>query len=235
VARISGFVTDPAVTELVFAELRELAASRNVPLVVSAYRYCHEGMAGVETIAAELSAEAPDAKHVFVPVGGGGLFTAVARGYERIGRVPRLHAVQPAGCSTIAASFLRGDREIRPVTSTTRVSGLAVPFDIDASLALERLYASGGRALELSDEAIFAAQAMLMEKDGIYCEPAGAAALAGWLRAVEAGQVDREDPAVCLVTGHGSKDTASAESLARKHPAIEIPAGGIGAALEELL
>jgi threonine synthase len=235
VMRIPAFVTDPAVTEHVFAQLEELAESNNVPLVVSAYRYCPEGMAGVESIAAELGEQAPDVEHVFVPVGGGGLYTAVVQGFERMRRRPRVHAVQPEGCSTVAASFARGDDEIRPVVGTTRVSGLAVPFDIDAGRALERLHACGGQAFAVSDDAIFAAQAMLMEEEGIYCEPAGAAALAGWLRAIEAGHVRREDPAICLVTGHGSKDPASVEAIAGRHPAIEIAPGRVGARIEEFL
>ena len=59
VLRIPGFVTDPATTKAVYAQLEELATSRNVPLVVSAYRYCPEGMAGVESIAEELTEQAP--------------------------------------------------------------------------------------------------------------------------------------------------------------------------------
>lgn len=235
VVRIPGFVTDPAVTAHAFAQLEELAASRNVPLVVSAYRYCPGGMAGVESIAAELAEQAPEAEHVFVPVGGGGLYTAVVRGFERMRRMPRVHAVQPEGCSTVAASFARGDREIRPVAGTTRVSGLAVPFDIDAALALDRLHACNGRAFEVSDDAIFTAQTMLMEEEGIYCEPAGAAALAGWLRALEAHVVHPDDPAICLVTGHGSKDLVSVDSIAGQHPTIEIASGDVRACLEELL
>src|SRR5579883_494139 len=121
VMRVPGFVTDPAVTQTIFAQLRHLAETRNVPLVVSAYRYCPEGMKGVEKISAELCEQARDAEHVFVPVGGGGLYTAVVRGFENKHRPMRVHAVQPAGCSTVAASFLRGDRDIRAVVSTTRV------------------------------------------------------------------------------------------------------------------
>jgi threonine synthase len=234
VIRIPGFATDPAITGSVFAQLEGLAEFRNIPLVVSAYRYCPEGMAGVESIAEELARQAPDIENVFVPVGGGGLYTAVVQGFQGIGRLPKVHAVQPEGCSTVAATFARGDREIRPVAGRTRVSGLAVPFDIDAGRALERLLACGGYALEVSDDAILAAQAMLIQ-EGIYCEPAGAAALAGWLRAIEVRLVRPEDPAVCLVTGHGSKDPMSVEAIARRYPALETPGDRVSACLDDLL
>jgi threonine synthase len=129
VFRVSSFARDPAVTTQVFETLAVLAERHGMPLVVSAYRFCPEGMAGVETIARELCEQAqgvPD--HVFVPVGGGGLFTAVCRGFECVPGVrPRIHAVQPEGCLTMVASFLRGDEEIRTIESATRISGLSVP------------------------------------------------------------------------------------------------------------
>jgi threonine synthase len=234
VIRIPGFATDPAITNRVFAQLEELAESRNVPLVVSAYRYCPEGMTGVESIAEELAKHAPEVQNVFVPVGVGGLYTAVVQGFQRIGQLPRVHAVQPEGCSTVAASFARGDREIRPVLGTTRISGLSVPFDIDASRAFERLLVCGGHEFEVSDDETFAAQAMLMQ-EGIYCEPAGAAALAGWLRAIDDHVVGPEDPAICLVTGHGSKDPLSVEAISRQYPTLETPADALRGCLEELL
>ena len=54
-ATINQIVTDPAVTGQVFAALRELSARCNLPLIVSAYRYCPEGMQGVESISTELA------------------------------------------------------------------------------------------------------------------------------------------------------------------------------------
>ena len=233
VIRIPAFVTDPRVTESVFATLRSLSKNRNMPLIVSAYRYCPEGMQGVESIATELAAAAPDLRHVFVPVGGGGLYSAVVRGFAANG--PKVHAVQPAGCSTVVASFARGDDEVRPVHSTTRVSGLSVPFDIDAGRALQHLRSCGGHGFAIGDEEILAAQAMLLEQEGIYAEPAGATALAGWIRAIDTGIVDAGDAAVCLVTGHGFKDPASVERAALLHPDLTVAADAVLEKLTALL
>ncbi|MCX6623799.1 MAG: PLP-dependent lyase/thiolase, partial [Acidobacteria bacterium] len=73
VIRVDGFIDSPAVTAEVFETLKRLSAGRGLALVVSAYRFCPEGMAGVESIGRELAAApgGPPA-HVFVPVGGGG-------------------------------------------------------------------------------------------------------------------------------------------------------------------
>lgn len=214
--KVTGFTTGTAVTQRVMDDLGEYSRRRNAPLVVSAYRYCPKGMAGVESLGREIAGQAA---HVFVPAGSGGLFIATGRGVAGAGRV---HAVQPAGCSTFVAASERGTNEIVPVPSTTRVSGLSVPFDIDATLALAELRARGGLGIAASDEAIFDAQRLMMELDGIYCEPAGAAALAGLRQAVAKGLVSKTESAICVVSGHGFKDPDAAAAVAARHPAAAV-------------
>jgi len=176
-------------------------------------------MAGVESIAEELALQTKDRlDHVFVPVGGGGLYSAVVRGFQKSGRVPKVHAVQPAGCSTVVAAFERGDGVIRSVASATRISGLSVPFDIDATLALGLLAECGGHGLAVSDDQVLEAQRLMLEQEGIYCEPAGATALAGWIDALDRRIVLPDETSVCLVTGHGFKDPATIEVAASRHP-----------------
>src|SRR5579862_689053 len=237
VFRVRDFITSPAVTQNVYRRLSKLAVERALPLVVSAYRYCPEGMAGVEPIAKELLEQcASGIDHVFVPVGGGGLFTAVCRGFRKESASKlRVHAVQPQGCSTVVAAFDRGDNEIRMVESTTRVSGLAVPFDIDASLALEHLRNAGGRGFAVSDEEVFEAQRMMLDQEGIYSEPAGAAALAGLRRALGDGTVRRDDTVICLVTGHGFKDPDSVRRLAIQHATVLIEEAELEHSLSEII
>jgi threonine synthase len=201
-----------------------MSREMNIPLVVSAYRYCPEGMAGVETIAHEILAQhSGPVQHVFVPVGGGGLFSAVCKGFRSAGAsATKIHAVQPSGCLTTVASYLRGDSEIRSVVSTTRVSGLSVPQDIDATLALGLLHECGGLGIAVTDEEVFEAQEELLRKQGIYCEPAGATAFAGYLQACRNKQVDPGETAICLVTGSGFKDPASIERTTASNLTISI-------------
>jgi threonine synthase len=238
VLRITNFAHDALVTRRVFEVLRAFSTRTNVPLVVSAFRYCPAGMSGVESIARELLAQRSGDRldHVFVPVGGGGLFAAVVQGFQKSGRtMPKIHAVQPARCSTMAAAFLRGDYEIRPVTGSTRISGLAVPYDIDAGLALRLLRECGGQAFEVEDEEVFEAQQISLTREGIYTEPAGAAALAGWRKARANGAVDEAAVSVCLVTGHGFKDPASVEIAAQSHPSLALEADQLDFALPRLI
>jgi len=236
VFRVKDFITSPEVTQNVYRRLRKMSKENSIPLVVSAYRFCPKGMRGVEDIAGELTVQSPNGiDHVFVPVGGGGLFTAVCRGFSRVkGRKPIVHAVQPAGCATVVSAFDEGRAEILPVTSTTRISGLAVPFDIDAGIALAELRASGGHGIAVSDEEIFAAQRELLREEGIWCEPAGAAALAGCVRGRNEGWIASGETVACLVTGHGFKDPDSLLSATRENPVALLHEADVDAQLFEV-
>ena len=215
VIRVPGFAASPGVTTRVYSVLERFSEQTAAPLVVSAYRYCPQGMAGVESLGRELRSIA-GLRHVFVPVGGGGLYSAVCRGLEGAG--VHTHAAQPEGCPTVVASWLSGAEDITPVESTTRISGLAVPFDIDASLALQLLRQGGGKGYAVPDDDVFEAQRTMLTEEGIYCEPAGAAALAGALRALRNGDIRGGEKVVCLVTGNGFKDPDSIAAAAERHP-----------------
>jgi len=229
VFRVRGFITSPSVTTGVFEILSRLATERDVPLVVSAFRYCPEGMVGVQSLAYELLQQVtPHIDHVFIPIGGGGLFSAVCLGFEHsdFGAArPKVHAVQPKGCSTVVASYERGDDEIRPVESTTRISGLSVPYDIDAALALKLLRRCGGMAFGVDDDEVYEAQRLMLMREGIYCEPAAATGLAGMMHALKRGLINRQDNIVCLVTGHGFKDPDSIRRAAAQNAAALIDPG----------
>ncbi|MFN7935208.1 MAG: pyridoxal-phosphate dependent enzyme [Bryobacteraceae bacterium] len=234
VIRIPQFVSSAEVTTRVFALLEQFTASGRAGLVVSAFRYCPGGMQGVKAIAREIVDQLEGVRHVFVPVGGGGLFAAVSDEMQAIQPETLVHAVQPAGCPTLWNAWRDGVDTIAPVESTTRVSGLSVPFDIDAGLALRMLRQGGGQAFAVSDDAVFAAQRDLLRMEGIYSEPAGAAALAGYYQAREKGIVREREASVCLVTGHGFKDPVSVEAAARETAGYTADAGNLMAVLDEV-
>jgi len=209
VMRIPQFVTSPKITESVFSQLREFADTSGAALVVSAFRYCPVGMRGVQGISHEIAEQLPEVDHVFVPVGGGGLYSAVVRGFENAGRMPRVHAVQPEGCPTVLDAYVNSRDEVRAVESTTRISGLSVPFDIDATLALGLARKHRGLVLGVSDAEVFEAQRLLLRAEGVYAEPAGATAYAGYRKALASRAISPAESAVCLVTGSGFKDPMS--------------------------
>ncbi|MCX6622050.1 MAG: pyridoxal-phosphate dependent enzyme, partial [Acidobacteria bacterium] len=90
-----------------------------------------------------------------------------------------------------------------------KIHALSVPMDLDGSLALGLLRQGRGYGYSVTDEEVFAAQRILLRREGVYAEPAGAVALAGYLQALEQGVIRPEEPSVCVVTGGGFKDVAS--------------------------
>lgn len=213
---VKDFGKDPTVTAAVFDTLGEFVAGRALPLPVSAYQYCPDGMAGVQTIGYELMEQLPGGpQHIFCPAGGGGLTLAVAKGvmaYSK-GASPAVHCVQPEGNDTIAGPLREKLDKARPASaSTTKISGLQVPSVLDGDEVIRHCRALNGTGFIVDDEAVFSWQKRLAQQEGIFSEPAGAVSLAGLAAAVKNGEVSRNEKIVCLVTGSGFKDMGAVEA-----------------------
>ncbi len=205
--RLKNFGASPAVSDEVMAGLRGLAEELGAGLEISAFCFSPRGMAGVETVGLEIS-EAMGGQRfgIFSPAGGGGLTLAVARGVKAWGGAGCVHCVQPAGNDTIASTLRAGRRRAVAMQSMTAISGLQVGSVLDGDQVIAACRELGGTGYVVTDEAVWAWQARLAREEGIFCEPAGAVALAGVELAVATGELASDDPAVCLVTGNGFKD-----------------------------
>lgn len=229
---ILRFTEDPALTAEVMRAIEDYARRSGAAMIVSAFKYCPGPMEGVSNIALELMPHEPH--HVFVPVGGGGLYTAVARGFQNQSRPNiKVHAIQPSGGATVAAAWQAKKYTALPMPGQTSISGLSVPLDLDATTALQLLYQCGAAGIAVSDESIYSAQKLLLTQEGIAAEPAGATAFAGYLEAKSQGLLQPGQKSICLVTGHGWKDAKSLESAA--HPAQSpIDAHELNAILDQV-
>src|SRR5690606_37979131 len=69
---------------------------------------------------------------------------------------------------------------------------------------------SGGWFDELSDEDILAAQKLLAQREGVFCEPASAASIGGAMRDIKTGRIPEGSTVVCTLTGNGLKDPDTA-------------------------
>jgi threonine synthase len=213
--RVRGFGLDPVISVDAFQHLQRIGSRADTVLQISAYAFSPVGMSGVQTIAYELAEQHPDLDHVFAPAGGGGLCVALARGFAQLverkslARTPAVEVVQPIGNDTIATPLATGAEQARDVTATTKISGLQVPNVIDGHWALTECRATGGSGYAVPDELVWDTQRRLALEEGVFTEPAGAAALAGVLQAARAGKLRPEAQIACLVTGTGFKDEAS--------------------------
>lgn len=219
---IKKFGLDAEVTNEVVAGLNAIAEASGSPLQISAYEHCPVAMAGVQTISYEIAEEIPTFDgHVFSPAGGGGLTLAVAKGFNKWKdvhpefNIPKVHCVQPIGNDTIATPLRNGLNQAEGIAqSVTTISGLQVPSVLDGTETLSACRATGGTGYAVTDELVYECQKLLATKAGIFCEPAGAVALAGLMDALKNGEIDKNDHVVCLVTGHGFKDPVSAAKIA---------------------
>lgn len=224
--RVRGFGLDPQATAAVFAGLGRRAAEPDAQLQISAFRHSPVGMSGVQTLVWEMEDARPD--HIFVCAGGGGLALAVARGATRLreeGRWPRcpaIHCVQPEGNATIAGPIRRGESRAVAVRCESGISGLQVPTVIDGDETIAAIRATGGTGILIADQEALACQKRLAREEGLFCEPAAAVPLAGCLRAVSEGRVQPDERVICLITGSGFKDTASAERMAADRPCLLV-------------
>ncbi len=163
-------------------------------------------IAGQQTIAWEIVdtlGAAPDV--VALPVGNAGNITAAWRGftaYADAGRIehrPRMLGFQAAG----AAPIVQGEPVAAPETVATAIR-IGNPASWDG--AVRARDESGGSIEAVTDDEIVAAQRDIVRLEGIFCEPASAAGVAGVRRLVSEGRIGRGEVVVCILTGHGLKD-----------------------------
>jgi threonine synthase len=165
-----------------------------------------------------------------LPVGNAGNITAYWKGfreYHRLGlspNTPRLLGVQAAG----AAPLVAGHPIDRPETIATAIRIGRPARGEEALLAAEE---SGGHIIAATDDEILAMQQQLAS-EGVWCEPASAAGVAGLHKDVTEGRLDvRGQTVVCVVTGHGLKDP---DSIMSRFPPPQVIPAELGA-LEELV
>lgn len=216
VVLVDGLGHDADATEAAANAVANHAASAGYFPFLTGGRYSPEAMEGAKTIAHELADQAGGATAVYVPVGGGGLLSALGRGFAEVARTagscPRLVAVQPVGCATLRPA-LAGDRHGLREPCTTTISGLQVAQLFDAFGAVDAVEGSRGHVVEVADADVFEAQRVLAREAGLLVEPAGATAFAGLLADLRAGAIGKDDRVVVLATGAGYKDSAALSRL----------------------
>ncbi|MCG5500328.1 threonine synthase [Ectothiorhodospira lacustris] len=208
--------------------VKEVAESAPVTIVNSVNPYRLQGQKTAAFEIVEELGRAPD--YHCLPVGNAGNITAHWIGYCEyssasgdhvtescgfckgrcmyaggavVGNRPRMVGYQASG----SAPFMRGHMVDNPETVATAIR-IGHPQSWDYAWKVKE--ESGGWFDECSDEEILAAQKLLAEKEGVFCEPASATSLAGALRDVQQGKIPEGSSIVCTLTGHGLKDPDTA-------------------------
>jgi threonine synthase len=155
-----------------------------------------------------------------IPVGNAGNITAYWKGfteYQSAGKIlslPKMWGFQAAG----SAPIVLGHRVSEPETIAT-----AIRIGNPASWtgALNAQDQSGGKIDSVTDDEILRAYHRLATEEGIFCEPASAASVAGLIKRSQNGENLSQLTAVCVITGHGLKDPDTALSIAADRVEVE--------------
>ncbi len=183
--------------------VRELAQKHPIELVNSVNPYRIEGQKTAAFEVMEELGEAPAA--LAIPVGNAGNITSWWKGFGERGAAPILYGFQAEG----AAPLVSGKPVANPETVA---SAIRIGNPARWEEAMTAVTSSRGRIAAVSDDQILEAYRLLASREGVFCEPASAASVAGLLAhglpTVE--DMPKPESVVCVLTGHGLKDPDTA-------------------------
>jgi threonine synthase len=178
------------------ALVRALVDAHPMALVNSVNPFRLEGQ---KTAAFEIAEEVEDLDALCIPVGNAGNVTAYWKGFRELDRAPRMLGFQAEG----AAPLVNGAPVAEPETVA---SAIRIGNPARWEEAMEAFTSSRGAVRAVSDRQILDAYNLLAAEEGVFCEPASAASVAGLL----AHGADGAERVACVLTGHGLKDPQTA-------------------------
>lgn len=191
--------------------VKEIATTSKIELVNSLNPFRIEGQKTAAMEVCDQLGRAPDLH--FLPVGNAGNITAYWRGYKEYfaaghtSRLPRMMGFQAAG----AAPIVSGQPIENPQTIATAIR-IGNPASWEP--ANQAVRESSGVIEAVTDDDILHAYRLVAVEEGLMCEPASAASVAGLLKLSERGLLEEGQQIVCTLTGHGLKDIDTAMTVA---------------------
>jgi len=173
-------------------------------------------------------------KYHALPVGNAGNITAYWKGYkeyqkaDKIKTLPVMLGFQAAG----SAPIVLGRVVENPETIATAIR-IGNPASWQAALAARD--ASGGRIEAVTDEEILDAYSLIAAAEGVFCEPASAASLAGVIKLHREGYFKPGDSIVCTLTGNGLKDPDTVFKVSEKPMQVEATFQAVESVIKGIL
>ncbi|WP_457638643.1 threonine synthase [Persephonella sp.] len=183
--------------------VREIGEKYPVEVVNSVNPYRIEGQKTAAFEIVDALGDAPDFH--FIPVGNAGNITAYWKGYKeyhnagKSSKLPKMIGWQAEG----AAPIVKGFPIRNPQTIATAIK-IGNPYSWQP--ALQAAKESNGFIDAVSDEEILEAYRLVASSEGVFCEPASAASIAGVIKAYRRGLFRGGETVVCTLTGNGLKD-----------------------------
>jgi threonine synthase len=180
----------------------------------------------------QLKRDPPD--RIVVPVGNAGNISAIWKGFREfndlglIENLPMMTGIQASGSAPIARAIKTGSQTIVPVNRPETVAtAIRIGAPVSWKKALNAIRESRGTADTVTDEEILVAQKMLARVEGLFVEPASASAIAGLIKLLKNGVIDKDERVVCVTTGHGLKDPDTAVKVSEKPIEVDAEIGAI--------
>ena len=198
--------------------VREIGEKYPVEVVNSVNPYRIEGQKTAEFEICDYLEEAPDFH--FIPVGNAGNITAYWKGYKeyhqlgKVKKLPRMIGWQAEG----AAPIVKGFPIKNPQTIATAIK-IGNPYSWQPALQAAR--ESNGFIDAVSDDEILYAYKLVASTEGVFCEPASAASVAGVIKSVKKGLFKGGEVITCTLTGNGLKDPDTVIKASEKP--VELP------------
>ena len=189
-------------------------------------------------IASAFDWSAPD--RVIVPTGDGNIISGIWKGFKDLKAIglldhlPKIDCAQAEGSAAVSKavwalrekSVSREDIDwsevkVDPVSANTVADSISVDDPRDGLAAVRAVVESGGEAVTISDKLILNAICEVARSAGVFCEPSCAVTWAALKQLHEYGIVEKDETVVCLMTGSGLKDVASAKKAAGEPTVIE--------------
>jgi threonine synthase len=200
------------------AIVKTLSAAHHIELVNSINPFRIEGQ---KTAAMEVCDQLGDAPAVHVlPVGNAGNITAYWKGYKeyraanQTTRLPRMMGFQAAGAAPIVVGHVVEDPQ-------TIATAIRIGNPASWQPAVEAMKESSGAIDAVTDEEILQAYVAVAGTEGVFCEPASAASVAGVMKLSRQGGLREGETVVCTLTGHGLKDADTAIGVSVKPKTVK--------------
>ncbi len=159
----------------------------------------------------QLGFEVPD--RIIVPVGNCGNISAIWKGLKEFKEygfsdgLPTMTGIQAKGAAPVVHAFKNELDDITLIENpTTLATAIRIGAPVNAPKALRVLKESKGIADFVTDEEIINAQKLIARKEGIGVEPASASSVAGLIKLLGDGRIQKDERIVCITTGHALKD-----------------------------
>ncbi|MCM3339138.1 MULTISPECIES: threonine synthase [unclassified Paenibacillus] len=197
--------------------VREITAKHPITLVNSVNPYRIEGQKTAAFEVCDQLGKAPDV--LAIPVGNAGNISAYWKGFKeyhaagKSNQLPKMIGFEAEG----AMAIVKGEpiREPETIATAIRIGNPA-----SWKTAVEAADQSNGQINYVTDEQILEAYQLLAAREGVFCEPASAASVAGVIKLHKEGYFSGGESVVCVLTGHGLKDPNIAIKTAATEPLV---------------